>query len=654
MEPWGTRHVEPGLLNPDWSSVMKGSKVSVVVEDLLWDESMVMAKSFPDGQLIRIMGLTSQHQGCARLTLLDAIVDFSSPYVDLLVSDETCVVTHHVRPLHGIWQFVEMCAGAGISSTGLEKAGFTHACSVELRPKLVELHKRLHPQVPIITGDIVNTSLLKELHALCKPPFSLTAGVARQPFSTGGNQAGQLDDRALTLPALIRACYLMQCPALFVECVTQARSNQWVRAHLDVLSQVLGYHVSEVDLRLEEVWCARRFRWWFTALQTSLGPMHLPPMPTGSGLVVRDLMPFVKSWSHEDMQQLCLTAQEMMVYQQDGSNMAKYVVQMGSKLPTCLHSWGNQITPCECGCREDGLSPQRLLSRGIYSQIVAVSSDLGLSPFRHLHVMEVSLLNGVLPLQDWGSNMRLCLCAVGQLASPLQSAWIGTCFRRHIGKILGHEQLVNPLDVLHAMKTELFAQSKMLFPPLMKQCDLPSVQVQFEQGPVIQVTVAPAATVADLHHAESSLHASPDRVLLLDAQTGEELSADVCIAGRCIRVPVLPESPMSCLDVPMVPATAVDARSDPDAKSESMPEVPETELLQVQALLGEEVRAENDPIHACLKLSQTGLLNMIPPIAPDQARCQALRTLMTSAALRSDLLHQQDQLWGDDEMLWAL
>ena len=48
----------------------------------------------------------------------------------------------------------------------------------------------------------------------------------------------------------------------------------------------------------------------------------------------------------------------------------------------------------------------------------------GSTQVRHLHPSEAMCLNTMDPLLDHGSDVRLTLSAVGQLAAPIQSLWI--------------------------------------------------------------------------------------------------------------------------------------------------------------------------------------------------------------------------------------
>lgn len=578
-----------------------------------------------------------------------------------------------------MWNLVEMCAGLGASASGLVQAGFVHKCSMEWREPIAELHRRLHKHVPVIAGDIANVSLLKLVHQECQPPFTLAAGFSCQPFSQGGSQAGQFDDRSSTLPAIVKAAHLMQCPVLIGECVTPASCNAYVRAHLRVLES-LGYCVSEAWFRLEDVWAAKRHRWWFVAVWSCLHAVPLKPMPGGSPLVFRDLIPFHKVWPSDDMQQLCLTSVELQAFQREDKLMKKHVVQVDAKLPTALHSWGCQCVACECGCRNEGLSDSRLLSRGIFAQVVPVGSEHGFSQFRHLHAVEVSLMNGFLPLQDWGPNQRLNLCAIGQLGSPLQALWVGACIRQHIALLSGQAGFLEPMDLLHQAKTALFAQSKVLYPSLSLQPSGGlSVDICVDGEPSVRCLVDADTTVADVLHAEGQLGRQhtwfavslPDR---------DVLQSDDKVAGLAICLvphtscPVMPSmnaevSSWSLVPVPdqceaaaeslcpsCVPASSAATIESlkPSSPEHMTVDDAQVEVSVVQALLQAEPEESIDALSSYAKLSQKALLALLPPLVPEANMSHALRQQLSSARVRLQLLPNQGDAWGDDEILWGL
>ena len=88
-------------------------------------------------------------------------------------------------------------------------------------------------------------------------------------------------------------------------------------------------------------------------------------------------MPCVKQWSPEILCQLQLTDHEITKFTLDGSFLRKYVLQLDGKLPTYLHSWGNQAGECPCGCRAAGFNDSVIRQCGIYAQLIQVPVEAG-------------------------------------------------------------------------------------------------------------------------------------------------------------------------------------------------------------------------------------------------------------------------------------
>ena len=266
-----------GLFHPNWSVTEKGTSVSLVVDCLVHTHEMVLGLTVPDGRKMRLFGdISGQIRGCRRLTLFDVTVDFAPDTVDLLITDVSNVVAHGLRPAADAFRVIELCAGVACSGAGLSEVGFSHLASVEWKPPLASLHQTCHPEVQVHVCDITSPDCVKQLLQQHEPPFSLMSGFSCQPYSTGGAQAGSSDERSSTLPASLRACYLCQSPLLILECVAPARCNKFVQAHLGYLESQLGYHVSQTCLKLEDIWVARRYRWWVVATHPSLGKVELP------------------------------------------------------------------------------------------------------------------------------------------------------------------------------------------------------------------------------------------------------------------------------------------------------------------------------------------------------------------------------------------
>lgn len=94
---------------------------------------------------------------------------------------------------------IEICAGAGGQSIGLEKAGFEHIALVEIEPLACETLKYNRPQWNVINADVRTFSATKYNDKV----DLLAGGVPCPPFSVAGKQLGSDDERDL-FPEMIR------------------------------------------------------------------------------------------------------------------------------------------------------------------------------------------------------------------------------------------------------------------------------------------------------------------------------------------------------------------------------------------------------------------------------------------------------------------
>lgn len=117
-----------------------------------------------------------------------------------------------------VYKSLEICAGAGGQALGLEEAGFEHTALVEIEPSACATMKLNRPSWNVIQADVKNFS--------AKPYRNIdlfAGGVPCQPFSHGGAQLGQLDERDL-FPEALR---------LIKECSPRAIMLENVRGLLD-------------------------------------------------------------------------------------------------------------------------------------------------------------------------------------------------------------------------------------------------------------------------------------------------------------------------------------------------------------------------------------------------------------------------------------
>ena len=88
---------------------------------------------------------------------------------------------------------VEICAGAGGQALGLEQAGFHHLGLVEIDRDAVQTIRHNRPSWNVIEADLLEWQPEPEMVM----PDLLAGGVPCPPFSMGGKQLGEADERNL-------------------------------------------------------------------------------------------------------------------------------------------------------------------------------------------------------------------------------------------------------------------------------------------------------------------------------------------------------------------------------------------------------------------------------------------------------------------------
>jgi DNA (cytosine-5)-methyltransferase 1 len=199
---------------------------------------------------------------------------------------------------------LEICAGAGGQSLGLEQAGFAHEAAVELDHDACEtLRLNRGSEWKIIEDDV---------HNVDGRGYSgidlVSGGVPCPPFSIAGKQLGQDDDRDL-FPQALRLVEEIRPRAVLLENVRGLATHRFDTYRVQVLARLhtLGYqtwwdlvHASEhgvpqlrprfVLVALKDPWAAY-FQW----------PQPSPQPPPTVGQAVYDLMsardwPGASSW----------------------------------------------------------------------------------------------------------------------------------------------------------------------------------------------------------------------------------------------------------------------------------------------------------------------------------------------------------------------
>lgn len=133
---------------------------------------------------------------------------------------------------------LEICAGAGGQSLGLEQAGFGHSLAVEIDPDACETLRLNRPRWSIHEGDV------REVSGRDYKGVDLIAGgVPCPPFSIAGKQLGEDDERDL-FPEAIRLVREARPTAVLLENVRGLSSAKFAPYRASIIAELkqLGYH----------------------------------------------------------------------------------------------------------------------------------------------------------------------------------------------------------------------------------------------------------------------------------------------------------------------------------------------------------------------------------------------------------------------------
>ena len=356
----------------------------------------------------------------SEVTLLSFALTWDGTSFTAVQMDDSFWFTRAQSCLDGVYKIRELCAGIGALGFGATSVGFQIISANEVQTATCEAYTR-NCQAPVVQGDLTDPRVVGKMWLRAPGPAGLCCGFSCQPFSDFGDRRAQADTRSGTLPGTLKAAHWLQAPFVLLECVCPAGQNAWVQSLLDAFCRETGYARSEVQLDTAQVWPCCRKRWWCLLTHPGIGLIRVQPWPEdGQFSSVAQLIDNFQV-SQDDLRQLQLTEFELEHFQAH-KPLASFCLQVSGKLPTALHSWGSQVYSCPCGCR--GPFSEARLAKGISAVLVPfVDSEQGIA-FRHLHPRELALLNGYPPSASFGGSLRLSLALLGQLASPLQSAWV--------------------------------------------------------------------------------------------------------------------------------------------------------------------------------------------------------------------------------------
>ena len=665
---------------------------------------------FPNNCNVRVKGLVDIKQSTQSITLLDVRYEGVDRIPTFQVTASTVIVQHSPVRVASLYNLVELCAGVGIATTGLDFVGLKTKLAVELRAPFADVFASLNPDATVLTGDINDPACLRQILVLAPSSSTLVAGFNCQPYSKAGSMKGIHDERAESLQGVLKVAFYLRSPIVVLECVVEAASNRHVQAELSRFCTQCGYNISEVTLRLEDVWPCRRERWWVVMSACALGKIDLRPLPVQPfPACIKHVLPRPLQLSEDDVRQLQLQGNELQRFLKFRPDLQSMMLSLQGKCPTLLHSIGSQVTECMCGCRCQGFADATLASKGLFGILMPVARpdfkiDSHELQVRHPHPNELALLSAIEPKQDWKCPHRLALAGIGQQANPVHALWIGAQIIAHLEFVITGVRTASPRRVLDsyismmldwcrgaplvplhdealaeddsipvpsAPSLEVVAPEDVDMPetpcipdgPMNDFAALPTSHVgdatsctliSVHNGAQVQIAVSHLATVGDLIVAEANIQGSTNLIEVIDPLSQEVLEASRLVQGRCLWVrsfpvpsePLPTEASGPCQPIEQVVSPTLHFEVDVADQKSD-----EAQRVEVDNHLAAAVGCVPDPL---LSLNEQQLTELAPPVVSCTRNLDALLTQTITNEVRSDLLTNQGDLWADDEIRWHL
>eukprot|EP00438_Fugacium_kawagutii_P017138 Skav217501 [mRNA] locus=scaffold1908:258586:268404:+ [translate_table: standard] len=467
------------VLEPPWQSTEEHTRVDLLAEVIILDpkQQRHLIRTALHRKLLTVSG--DIHPTAIAVTILGGAYRKGQHGYHVHIDDQASVLNHPMPSTDDYSAVIETCAGIGGIGEGAHAAGFFIAAMNDKQEEFSKFTQRQQYDYTV-TGDISDNRTLVEIHSMRSSTSVLTAGFPCQPWSALGDQRGSADGRAMTLLYIFRAAWFLRSHGLLLECVPQAKDDPKVKSLLAQWCRLTHSTKSDVTLELSQVWPSRRHRWW--CLLTSCGMVSptLHPFPRlPKHPVVGDVLPVFPRWPVEELGQLTLGQYETSQFEQCGG-LARNMIRSDQPLPTALHGWANQLDPCPCKCRQGPMSYQRLHQKGLFGALVDVEGSHTIQGHqvpktRHIHPWELATLLGMYPGKTWMPSLKLSICGLGQLASPLQASWIASQYR-FANKESFPQPVLTPEEVLWNQCTRIFAARDTMLPAI---ADYPQV-AQFQ------------------------------------------------------------------------------------------------------------------------------------------------------------------------------
>ena len=392
-------------------------------------------------------------QNIQRVALIDSVVVLSDGQFKLFQTHDSRVFLHTRFLAQDLLRVKEACSGIGALGRGGEVMGYKVVALNEMQPVTARAAEVM-TGAPVVVGDINSMEVVAGLWAAAPGNCTFTSGFSCQPYSRLGDRRSGEDPRSSALTGSLKAAFLLQSSVVILECVQPAETDEFVQGCLRAFQDATHFHCSQTVLELHKVWGARRTRWWAILSSPDVGQVPLCSWkPHGPWHSVESIVDTFNATGSE-IEQLTLREDELALFE-ELKPMSAYCLRRDQPLPTALHSWGSALQACPCGCRQAPFSIARLKRDGLCSVVLPLCETDECTGFRYPTAQEVALLNGLSPSLDYGSNAKLGLALTGQLAWPLQPAWLFGAVARAV-----FPGTLDAVQILHTQRCLLLRQAE--------------------------------------------------------------------------------------------------------------------------------------------------------------------------------------------------
>jgi hypothetical protein len=411
-------------------------------------------------------------KGIESHVILNGVLQYSEGKWWIKAGPDTRTFPRQVAEMKGLYNVIDACSGIGAVTQGFTACGAQIVCHIESN-KAFHQWQETRSQSTCIRGCVNDPNTVYEVSKHVQESHVLTAGISCQPFSGLGDGGQGQDPRSASFTGVMMMGFFLGSLAIILECTKEANQSEWIQQQLQRFAVQTGCTVRQSILRLHETWPAQRTRWWAIIAHPALSVQSIPPMP--SMRFVPSVMHLIRSMlpmSESELAQLVLSLYELRSFHDAPGGIGPNVIDVYKAMKTATHSWGSQVLACLCACRSNGFSQKRIDQKGLYAVLIPLEKEemLGnrkVQAMRHPHPQEVALLNGLLPSHVKPSTttpLRLELAGVGQLASPLQGAWVLSNMIFQVTQQGLHESEINPRHVHANLCRHLLQERDELWP----------------------------------------------------------------------------------------------------------------------------------------------------------------------------------------------